>query len=408
MNIRGLTPQVLIAGQAVQFELRPRDALAWIAVDKLNAHQISCWLSECPEALLWSLAQHVGKGPFDWSDLIRWPGIRTCESATATVVRLDALQRKHFHKTLQNAGSAADTKPTQSKLLDLVVNTCQLDGAAVNSWLESLDLPRDFWSQLAAAAQSESGLFAIELSFAGDHREPADREFEKRLHLEKMASMKQLAYGASHEINNPLANIASRAQTLLMDETDPDRRLRLSKINEQAFRAHEMIADMMLFAHPPRPKFTQVNPVQLVQNVIEEIQPLARQQQTEIRLRAAEVPATHLDKTHLAVAVKALLQNGLESLQQSGTIQIHVSHTEALPLPVLEITITDDGPGITAEAARHIFDPFYSGREAGRGLGFGLSKVWRIAELHDGEISAESPDHGGARFCLRIPYRDAA
>ena len=66
--------------------------------------------------------------------------------------------------------------------------------------------------------------------------------------------MKELAYGASHEINNPLANIAARAQALLRDEADPERRRSLEAIYQQAMRAHEMISDLMLFARPPEPE----------------------------------------------------------------------------------------------------------------------------------------------------------
>ncbi|MCC7476100.1 MAG: HAMP domain-containing histidine kinase, partial [Pirellulales bacterium] len=73
-------------------------------------------------------------------------------------------------------------------------------------------------------------------------------EFERRLQHEKLESLKELAYGASHEINNPLANIAARAQTLLADEPQPERRRKLIAIHRQALRAHEMISDLMLFA----------------------------------------------------------------------------------------------------------------------------------------------------------------
>src|SRR5262245_21085375 len=77
-------------------------------------------------------------------------------------------------------------------------------------------------------------------------------EFEARLEREKLAGLMELAYGAGHEINNPLANIAARAQTLLEDERDPERRRKLQAIHRQAMRAHEMIADLMLFARPPK------------------------------------------------------------------------------------------------------------------------------------------------------------
>ena len=66
---------------------------------------------------------------------------------------------------------------------------------------------------------------------------------------EKLAALKELAYGASHEINNPLANIAARAQTLLREEVDLERRRALEAIHAQAMRAHEMISDLIERGH---------------------------------------------------------------------------------------------------------------------------------------------------------------
>ena len=60
----------------------------------------------------------------------------------------------------------------------------------------------------------------------------------------------------------------------------------------------------------------------------------------------------------------------------------------------LELCVTDDGPGIPEEMRVHIFDPFYSGRNAGRGLGMGLPKAWRIAQLHGGKVSVDSARRG--------------
>ena len=67
--------------------------------------------------------------------------------------------------------------------------------------------------------------------------------------------------------------------------------------------------------------------------------------------------------------------------------------------------VDDSGSGISAAAREHLFDPFYSGREAGRGLGFGLSKCWRIVTEHGGSIEASDSPLGGARFQVRLPIR---
>src|SRR4051812_4979982 len=83
--------------------------------------------------------------------------------------------------------------------------------------------------------------------------------FEAAVETAKLQALYNFAYGLSHEINNPLANIATRAQTLLVEERDPERRRKLATIVQQAFRAHEMIADLMLFARPPTPKLETVD-----------------------------------------------------------------------------------------------------------------------------------------------------
>ncbi len=231
------------------------------------------------------------------------------------------------------------------------------------------------------------------------------------LEREKLAALKQFAYGLSHEINNPLTNIATRAQMLLVDEKDPDRRKALTTINAQAFRAFEMLADLMLFAHPPALVQTTFDLPELLQQLIAEHQLAADHQKTSLEFvpLPAEITAITADRTHLAAAIAALLKNALEALKISGEIRLSVAVSKlATSQPALEITVADNGPGITAEVRRHLFDPFFSGREAGRGLGLGLSKAYRIAELHGGELRVQSELGEGSRFSLVIPQPAAS
>ena len=76
------------------------------------------------------------------------------------------------------------------------------------------------------------------------------------------------------------------------------------------------------------------------------------------------------------------------------------------PGQIVQIAVSDTGPGLSAEAAKHLFDPFYSGREAGRGLGFGLCKCWRIVEQHGGSIDVSSTPGQGAASRSRSPPRN--
>src|SRR6266513_6172132 len=93
-------------------------------------------------------------------------------------------------------------------------------------------------------------------------------DFSTAVEAAKLQALYNFAYGLSHEINNPLANISARAQTLLVDEQNPERRRKLATIVQQAFKAHEMIADLMLFARPPAMRPQAVDLVKIADTVV--------------------------------------------------------------------------------------------------------------------------------------------
>ena len=243
-----------------------------------------------------------------------------------------------------------------------------------------------------------------------------ENQVAETLQQEKLSSLKELAYGASHEINNPLANISSRAQTLLRDESDPERQRMLATINSQAFRAHEMISDMMLFAKPPRMDRQPVDLTQLVDAVLIELADDAQRQGTTLTHAGTQTPIViPVDEVQFAEAIKALCRNALESVGVGGAVEVSVESIAPLRLAVEDetagscagavITVKDDGPGIPDQVRAHLFDPFFSGREAGRGLGFGLSKCWRIVTEHGGQIEVHSSESEGTVFALRFPAK---
>ena len=231
-----------------------------------------------------------------------------------------------------------------------------------------------------------------------------EADFEAEVEKEKIAAMRQLAYGASHEVNNPLANISTRAQALLRDETDPKRRDRLMTIDAQAFRAHDMISNLMKFARPPRPQFSREQLFPLVEKVLRRLTELARIQETDIEIDVDTAIYFDVDKIQLEEILFEVVQNAMEALRRGGKICI-LAKSNGGDSP-LTINVKDDGPGISSEVRRHIFDPFFSGREAGRGLGFGLSKTWRLMELHGGTIRIKDVDQG-ANVELQFPLSQA-
>ena len=121
------------------------------------------------------------------------------------------------------------------------------------------------------------------------------------------------------------------------------------------------------------------------------------------------------DRIQLCVVIESLVRNSLEALDGvaaegtsgRGRIEIEAhgpgegsASEAAASVPMSRLVIRDTGRGLSDHDREHLFDPFYSGREAGRGLGLGLSKVWRIMELHGGQVLVNSRPARGTTFTL--------
>jgi hypothetical protein len=227
-----------------------------------------------------------------------------------------------------------------------------------------------------------------------------EEHFTAALAEARLEALREFAYGAGHEINNPLANIAARAQALLVDEQDPERRRRLSTIVDQAFRARDMIGGLMVFARPPRPQPAAVPLGDVVRSVLEPLRASAAAR--GLRLEYAPPPApleVFVDAGQVAEALRAVVQNAVEAVDDGGQVRVDARHGGGM----VEIEVADDGRGMDAATLRRAFDPFFSGRDAGRGIGLGLPKAWRLIELNGGTIVVDSRPAAGTRVTVSVP-----
>jgi len=187
-------------------------------------------------------------------------------------------------------------------------------------------------------------------------------------------------------------------------EADPERRRELAVVNAQVKRAHEMIADMRLFARPPRLELQRFDLIQLVETLVQDLASQGAERAITVRRTGEAGPLEiEADPTQLEVALRAMGRNSLELIARNGQIQIDVGSLG----DQVEIRVTDDGPGLLPEHRRHLFDPFYSARQAGRGLGLGLSKCWRIVTSHSGRIDVDSQPGHGATFTILLPRKQS-
>ncbi len=223
----------------------------------------------------------------------------------------------------------------------------------------------------------------------------------------KLDSLGEFAAGAGHEINNPLAAISGRAQLLLRDETDPERRRHLTTIGAQALRIRDMIGDTMLFARPPVPEPQLLNLPEILDGVLEKFTEDFETQGLSVQREYADgdVPIW-ADETQLCVVISELIRNAVEASPAGGTIRVMAECETASGGGWVQFGVRDEGDGLSPETTDHLFDPFYSGRQAGRGLGFGLSKCWRIVTNHGGRIAVEEGLEQGFGMLVHWPTRE--
>ncbi|MBL8821009.1 MAG: HAMP domain-containing histidine kinase [Planctomycetia bacterium] len=223
-----------------------------------------------------------------------------------------------------------------------------------------------------------------------------------RLREQKLTAVAELAAGAGHEINNPLAVISGQAQYLLKGEEDLNRAKALERIIGQTMRIHTLLRDLMLYARPPEPVYKSIAIHKWIKPLIQSMQEHAIGRGVKLELKP--IPAKNsmvCDISLASMAVKCLVYNAIEAAPSGGWVRVttQVQHGRC------QVQVEDNGPGVPAPLQDNIFDPFYSGRNAGRGVGLGLSKVWRIAQLHGGEIKLINHPGKPTCFLFEIPMK---
>jgi signal transduction histidine kinase len=229
---------------------------------------------------------------------------------------------------------------------------------------------------------------------------------EPRLRQSKLDALAEFAAGAGHELNNPLAVIVGRAQLLLVRETDPAAIRSLRAIFTQAQRAHRILRDLMYVARPPEPRPRSCQPDEIVRNCLRDLRDAADER--GVRL-IAEARGSELkvwaDPDALRHVAEVLLKNALEATPKGGTIEVTTATTASASgaAEALSWIVQDNGRGISAAEGMHLFDPFYCGRQAGRGLGLGLPRAARIVAQAGGEIRWHSAPGQGSTFHVHLP-----
>jgi signal transduction histidine kinase len=223
---------------------------------------------------------------------------------------------------------------------------------------------------------------------------------EDRLSARKLDSVAEFAAGAGHELNNPLAVVVGRAQLLLARTADPETSRSLEIIRNQASRAHRILRDLMFVARPPAPRRRTIRPAETFTSSVRDLQ--AECARRGVRLESEvddSLPAISADPEALRHLTETLVRNALEATPSGGRIVVRLSREGE----DLHLSISDTGKGFSPGEAVHLLDPFYCGRQAGRGLGLGLPRAARMIALSGGHLRWTSTPGHGSIFEVHLP-----
>jgi signal transduction histidine kinase/HD-like signal output (HDOD) protein len=253
--------------------------------------------------------------------------------------------------------------------------------------------------------QAEAELVTLSEELAEVNRDLHAAEHE-RVQRRNVAALGEMAAGAAHEINNPLAIISGRAQQLAADEKVPARLEMLKTIIQQASRVSDILAELRQFAHPPAPRLAQVDAAALAREVVAEFQPAGGAKGTLLRLEAPDAPAAiRVDRGQILSVLREIVKNAMEACAGGAGGNVTVTVQPLGAEQSIRLAVTDNGPGMDPQVRARAFDPFYCGRDAGRRRGLGLSKAYRAVVASGGQMTLESAPGRGTT--VRLTFRAA-
>jgi C4-dicarboxylate-specific signal transduction histidine kinase len=226
---------------------------------------------------------------------------------------------------------------------------------------------------------------------------------------ELYAMLGELAAELAHELNQPLAAItayADGAGRLLAQASDPADLARARQIVEaiagQAMRAGDVIEQMRrLVRHAPGRRM-RVSPNRLVRDLLVLTEPVLRHHGAELGLDlAADLPLVHGDPVRLQQLLMILFRNAVDAISQQPPGRRRVVFSTRSQLDRVELAVTDTGPGVPADAVPRLFQPFFTTKPGGTGLGLAAGRS--IAAEHAGDLNFCNLPDGGARFWVELP-----
>jgi signal transduction histidine kinase len=217
---------------------------------------------------------------------------------------------------------------------------------------------------------------------------------------EKLAALGQLAAGIAHEIRNPLTSINILIHSLTENLSTEDSRWEdLKVIEEEVLRINEILDQFLRFAKPASPLFEKTNLIPIFEEILQLLRPQIERGKIAVKKEFEPLPLITVDKEQIKQVILNLLMNAIQAMPGGG--ELSMSGRFSKDGYWVELTIQDSGIGIPLEDLKKLFDPFFSTKEGG--IGLGLSIAHRIIDQHHGKIEVESTPGKGTLFTISLP-----
>ena len=224
---------------------------------------------------------------------------------------------------------------------------------------------------------------------------------EQLLSSEKMAAVGKLAAGLAHELGNPLGIIKSCANYLLK-KMDPESGLteEVAVLGSEAARCERVLRQLLAFASQEQLHLDEIDLKDLLHNAVNLVSFQAPDQVKIVFQPELEIAPCHTDENLLTQAFVNLLLNAVESIEEAGEVEIRLRQVEN---EGLWVTIRDNGCGMGKESKARLFEPFYTTKASGTGLGCAITQ--RIIQRLQGSIAVQSEPGRGTEFSIILPRR---
>jgi signal transduction histidine kinase len=263
-----------------------------------------------------------------------------------------------------------------------------LDAAA------SLETVLAAWHTATVRLEQTHEALRAEVHRLTDELEEKNRELARK---NRLSDLGQMAAHVAHEVRNKLVPVTLYLSLLRRRiQGDGDGAV-LDKIEAAFTDLEATVNDLLSFTTDRKPRVQRFSLAELVEAVCESLGPQLAAQRIEVVTEFAPLRPITADRNMVHRAVLNLVLNALDAMPGGGTLTFRASESRR----GVELAIADTGQGIDADARRRMFEPFYSTKAGGTGLG--LAIVSRVAEVHGGEVFADSRPGQGATFTMRIP-----